>query len=90
MPARPKEPDDHPDPQHAAPAGVGGTASLRGVAWTGALFVAVGDLGAIFTSPDGSGWTARVTGTGAGLAGVAWSGASLVAVGEGGALLVSP
>jgi len=71
-------------------AGVGGTAFLRGVTWTGALYVAVGDLGTILTSPDGRAWTARSSGTSAGLSGVGWSGTSLVAVGEGGALLVSP
>ncbi len=39
------------------------SASLNGVVFANGLFVAVGDNGAIVTSPDGEGWTPRASGT---------------------------
>jgi hypothetical protein len=39
------------------------TNRLRGVAWTGIQFVAVGDAGIILTSPDGTTWTPQTSGT---------------------------
>ncbi len=60
---------------------------LYGVAWSGALFVAVGS-GAILTSPDGLAWTVRTHGTSAVLRSVVWSGSQFVAVGD--ATLTSP
>jgi hypothetical protein len=54
---------------------------LRAIAWSGTLYVAVGDYGAIFTSPDGGAWTAQDGGTSQGLRGVTWTGRQFVAVG---------
>jgi hypothetical protein len=68
-----------------------GTASaLNAVVWTGTQFVAVGDSGAVVTSPDGVTWTPRTSGTSSQLRAVAWSGALLVAVGDGGDVRTSP
>src|SRR5690606_19386759 len=66
----------------------GTTANLRSVVWaatdsTSGLFVAVGDNGAIVTSPDGINWTSRVSGTALSLRSVARTGDKLVAVGIG-------
>jgi hypothetical protein len=52
--------------------------------------VAVGDGGAIRTSPDGVTWTPRDSGTTKNLHSVTWTGAQLVAVGEDGAVATSP
>ena len=54
---------------------------LLGAAWGSGTFVAVGDNGAIITSPDGEIWTARDSGTTLSLAGVAWGNGTFVAVG---------
>jgi photosystem II stability/assembly factor-like uncharacterized protein len=43
--------------------GVGTTATLAGVAWTGSRFVAVGERGLRFESADGLDWTAVPSGT---------------------------
>jgi hypothetical protein len=53
------------------------------VAWSGnlGLFVAVGDLGSIFTSPNGVSWTNRSISTGI-LRSVAWTGYQFIAVGN--------
>jgi hypothetical protein len=67
---------------------------LRGVAWTGQQWVAVGrnarDSGEVFTSPTGETWTRRGTFPNA-LTGVIWiqSLDKLVAVGENGSILSS-
>ena len=54
------------------------------------LYVGVGDNGQILTSPDGTTWTARTSGTTAHLYGVAYDGAGrFVAVGAGGVALTS-
>ncbi len=65
-------------------------ATLYGVAWSGSLLCAVGDLGTILTSPDGVTWTARTSGTTQILYGVAWSGSLFCAVGGSGTILTSP
>jgi len=60
-----------------------------GVAWTGMQFIAVSAAGAILTSPNGTTWTARTSGTGKNLRAVAASGSLLVAVGAGGTIITS-
>jgi hypothetical protein len=63
-------------------------ASLEAVTWGNGLFVAVGMWGSIFTSSDGTEWTARDSGT-ASLWDVTWGGGQFVAVGDGGTVLTS-
>jgi len=58
-------------------------ADLLAVTWAGSQVVAVGSGGAILTSSDGIGWTARDAGTAADLYGLVWTGTQLVAVGVG-------
>lgn len=62
------------------------TDDLYDVLWSDSdgLFVAVGDSGAIWTSPDGNTWTSRTSGTGSNLYGIAYDGTNYVAVGAGG------
>jgi photosystem II stability/assembly factor-like uncharacterized protein len=62
---------------------------LESVAANTNLAVAVGDLGAIYTSPDGMNWTVRSNPTTDWLRSVAWSGAEWVAVGESGRVVTS-
>ncbi len=62
---------------------------LQGVAWMGTQLVAVGNRGAVLTSPDAITWTSRSPGTSRGLLGVAWNGSLLVAVGDSGTILTS-
>ena len=69
---------------------VAGSSQLHGVVWDGTQFVAFGDGGAVYTSPDGQKWTAAQSGTDKALQAAAWSGKSLVAVGSEGLLLQSP
>jgi phage terminase large subunit-like protein len=63
---------------------------LYGVAYGDGLFVAVGDRGAILTSPDGVTWTPRTSGTDDSLYGVTYRDGLFVAVGVGGTILTSP
>ncbi len=58
------------------------TGALQGVAAGGNLWVAVGDHGAIYTSPDGFSWTKQDAGTREMLRAVAFNGRMWVAVGE--------
>jgi hypothetical protein len=69
------------------PAGL--TTGLNDVAWNGSLFVAVGDLGKIVSSPDGITWTLRTSGSTQRLNGVTWDGSRFLAVGDGGTILSS-
>ena len=62
---------------------------LNDVAWTGANFVAVGDSGAILTSPDGIDWAERASGTDVDLNAVATLGTDVVAVGYDATVLLS-
>jgi hypothetical protein len=62
---------------------------LNGVAYSGSLFVVVGEGGAIATSPTGFTWTARSSGTTQKLNGIAWSGTKFVAVGAHGTAVSS-
>jgi len=59
---------------------------MRGVVWSGSLFVAVGNSGVIWTSPDGTTWTSRTTPGTDNMYSVAWSGSLFVAVGNGGVI----
>ncbi|MGA9752595.1 MAG: carboxypeptidase regulatory-like domain-containing protein, partial [Acidobacteriota bacterium] len=68
---------------------VAGSSQLHGVVWDGSQFVAFGDGGAVFTSPDGQSWSAAKSGTDKALQAAAWSGKNLVAVGSEGLLLQS-
>jgi hypothetical protein len=63
---------------------------LRGVVWTGSLFVAVGAVGTIITSPTGVTWTTRTSGLATQLNAVASSGSLTVAVGDAGKIVTSP
>jgi hypothetical protein len=47
--------------------------SLFNIVWNGSQFVVVGDLGTIFSSPDGVAWTSRTSGTNDELFGLTWS-----------------
>ena len=67
----------------------GTSESLYGVTWSGALFVGVGDMGTILTSPDGSTWTDQPSGTLQHLSGVGWFGGQFIAVGRNGTILAS-
>ena len=72
-----------------------GTVNLRGVTYTpatattGNTFVAVGDGGSIYTSPDAVNWTARTSTVTANLDAVVFAGSQFVAVGEGGTVVTS-
>jgi hypothetical protein len=59
-----------------------GIGQLRGVAAAAGLWVAVGDHGVIYTSPDGFSWTKQDAGTRENLRAVAFNGRMWVAVGE--------
>jgi hypothetical protein len=60
------------------------------VTYGNGLFVAVGEDGAILTSPDGVNWTRRTSGTRNGLESVTYGNGLFVAVGEWGTILTSP
>ena len=55
---------------------------LSGVAYGDGLFVAVGDVGTIITSADGTNWVLRQSGTTDGLSDVAYGNGEFVAVGS--------
>ncbi len=62
---------------------------LQDVVWTGSQFVAVGGYGTVLTSPTGSVWTPKNSGTGRDLQTVALSDAVILAAGENGIILKS-
>ena len=66
---------------------------FNGVAWTGALFVAVAGgqngVGLIAVSRDGMRWSVRSSGTPS-LRGITWTGSQLIAVGTRGTIITSP
>ena len=64
--------------------------SWEGIAWSGSVFVVVGNSGFIRTSTDGITWTARTSGTSNLLRGVTWSGTQFIAVGNSGTIITSP
>ena len=59
------------------------------LAWSGSLFVVVGDSGGIATSPDGISWTARTSGESVILMGVTWTGSQFIAVGQNSTIVTS-
>ena len=63
---------------------------LMSVTWSGTQFAAVGQNGAILTSPDGITWTDRTSGTTNGLYGITWSGTQFVAAGMSDTIVTSP
>ncbi len=69
--------------------------NLHCVVWdsTNSLFVAVGDMGTIITSPDGVSWTTQTSGTSNNLYGVSHSGfggIACIAVGQNNTILTTP
>ena len=52
---------------------------FNAVAYGAGLYVAVGNGGILYTSPDGITWTSRTSGTATNLTGIAWSGAEFIA-----------
>jgi hypothetical protein len=60
------------------------------VTYGNGLFVAVGEDGAILTSPDGVSWTRQTLGTGNLLYDVTYGNGTFVAVGDWGTILTSP
>lgn len=62
-------------------------ANLLAATYGGNLFVAVGDGGAIVTSPDGVTWTRRDSGTPSNLTGVTYGDGAFVAVGSSGTII---
>lgn len=71
---------------------VPGTFNPERVIWNGDIgeYLALGEGGAILTSPDGTGWTPRDSGTTQRLYGALWDGTQYLATGEGGLMLASP
>ena len=63
--------------------------SLNSVIWSGTQYVAVGDSGAVLTSPDAIAWTIRSSGTTVNLHGVVWTGSLYVAIGDIGTIITS-
>lgn len=63
--------------------------NMYGVSWCETQFVAVGSLGKILTSPDGTTWTARTSGTTSDLYGAASYNGAILVVGYGGTVLRS-
>jgi hypothetical protein len=63
--------------------------SLSGAAYGAGLYVVVGDVGAIVTSPDGVTWTSRTSTTTNSLRSVCFGGGRFVAVGAVGTILTS-
>jgi hypothetical protein len=62
---------------------------LEGIAYGNGLFVAVGNLGTILTSPDGRNWTLREAGTADDLQGITYGNNMFVATGNTGTILTS-
>jgi hypothetical protein len=62
---------------------------LHGVTWGDSTFVAVGDYGAVVTSPDGTNWLARNSHSETSLRAVAFGNGRFVATGHDGKALVS-
>jgi hypothetical protein len=62
---------------------------LQGVAVFGSLFILTGNHGTILTSPNGTNWTPRLTGTTAFLSGIAPFPNGVVATGDAGTILTS-
>ncbi len=67
----------------------GTTNELRAIVYGNGEFVAVGDVGTILTSTNGTTWTARTSGTTKELFGITWGNNLFIAVGDSGTLLTS-
>jgi sugar lactone lactonase YvrE len=65
--------------------------NMKGVAWssTKKLYVAVGEEGAIITSPDANTWTKRTSNTTSALSAVVWTGTEFLAIGQANTTLIS-
>jgi photosystem II stability/assembly factor-like uncharacterized protein len=63
---------------------------LEGVSFVNNQFIAVGEKGSIFTSPNGATWTPRISGTMSYLHDVHYANGQYVVVGENGRILTSP
>ncbi len=68
----------------------GSPSNLNGIARFDSLFIALGDHGTIFTSPNGTSWTRQHAVTSHLLEGITWSGSLYVIVGDNGTILTSP
>jgi len=64
--------------------------ALYGVIYVNNTFVAVGYGGTVLTSPNGTTWTPRTSGTTSDLEGIAYGNSTFVAVGDSGTILNSP
>ncbi|MEI7026997.1 S-layer homology domain-containing protein [Paenibacillus sp. y28] len=67
-----------------------GFSFLASVSYGGGLFIGVGWSGNLFTSPDGTTWTARTSGTASVLRDAVFGDNLYVVVGDGGYILTSP
>jgi hypothetical protein len=68
-----------------------GTTTIRALAYGAGLFVAVGDSGKLFTSPDGVTWTSRTSTFGAtNINAITYGGGLFVIGGDAGAMATSP
>jgi len=63
---------------------------LKGICYGNGLFVAVGRLGDVMTSPDGINWTRRTGAVSNNLRGVCYGNGIFVVVGSGGDVMTSP
>ncbi len=71
-------------------AGASGTSNeLRAIVYGNGEFVAVGDVGTILTSTNGTSWITQASGTTKELFGITWGNNLFVAVGDSGTLLTS-
>jgi hypothetical protein len=64
--------------------------AFNAVAWSGTQFLAVGTVGNVFTSPDGTTWTPRTSGVSTELTGVKWVDTRFIVSGTGGVIITSP
>jgi hypothetical protein len=78
-------PDDDPFPLFD-----GADSGLTGIRYNGTQLLAVGQRGTILTSPDGTTWIARHSGTASTLVDAAWGAGRWVVVGLGSTILTSP
>jgi hypothetical protein len=66
--------------------------SLNDISWNGSVYVAVGSSGRVYSSPDGSNWSERDSGTSQWLEDITWDATlgQFFAVGWNGAIIASP
>jgi hypothetical protein len=63
---------------------------LKSITWAADQFVAVGEKGKVYISPDGITYTARSSGITADLNGITWNGKTVITVGNNGLISTSP